>query len=149
MNMEELIKIKLLNNDAIVPTYGSRNAAGADLYTNIKEKVIVKPNETYFFPTGIAFEMPEGMMGLLFARSGLGCKHGLAPANKVGVIDSDYRGEIIVALHNHSKKEEEINPGDRIAQIVFMPYIKGIFEINDELNTTIRGNGGFGSTGNK
>lgn len=146
--MENIIKIKILSDDATIPTYGSAYAAGADLYTNIKEKVIVNPGETYFFPTGISLEIPNGLVGLLYARSGLGCKSGLAPANKVGVIDSDYRGEIIVALHNHSNEKREINPKDRIAQIVFTPYIKGIFEIQENLNDTNRGDNGFGSTGN-
>ena len=145
--MEELIKIKLLNDDAIIPTYGSNYAAGADLYTNIKEKVTIEPGDTYFFPTGIALEIPIGYVGLIYARSGLGCKSGLAPSNKVGVIDSDYRGEIVIALHNHSKEKREINPKDRIAQIVFTPYVKGIFEVNETLNDTSRGEGGFGSTG--
>ena len=145
--MEEIIKIKKLDEKAQIPTYGSNEAAGADLYTNIQDKITLKPGETYFFPTGISLEIPIGMMGLIFARSGLGCKSGLAPANKVGVIDSDYRGEIIVALHNHSKEERVINPNDRIAQIVFMPYVKGVFEIKDELEESNRDKGGFGSTG--
>lgn len=145
--MENNIKIKLLSNDAIVPTYASTQAAGADLYTNIKEKVFINPGETYFFTTGLALEIPKGLVGLVFARSGLSCKNGLAPANKVGVIDSDYRGEIIVALHNHSLKKYEIKPHDRIAQIMFIPYVKGNFELCEELNDTNRGTGGFGSTG--
>ena len=146
---EEKVKIKLLNETAKVPTYGSDYAAGADLYANISEKIVIKPHETVFINTGISLEIPEGLAGFIFARSGLGCKKGLAPSNKVGVIDSDYRGEVVVALHNHSEMEHEINPDDRIAQIVFMPYVKGIFEVSDELLDSKRGKGGFGSTGNK
>ncbi len=140
------INIKLLDDKAIVPTYGSLNAAGADLYACISEKIIIKPKETKFIKTGISLEIPEELVGLIYARSSLGCKKGLAPSNKVGVIDSDYRGEIIVALHNHSTENQEINPQERIAQIVFTPYVKGIFCQTDNLSTTERGNGGFGST---
>ncbi len=143
------IEIKLLNDNAIIPTYGSEYSAGADLYANIKDKIAIKPHETVFINTGISLAIPEGFAGFIFARSGLGCKKGLAPSNKVGVIDSDYRGEIIVALHNHSEETHEINPNDRIAQIVFMPYVKGLFEVVENLDDTTRGNGGFGSTGSK
>ena len=146
---EEKINIKLLNDDAIIPTYGSNFAAGADLYANIKEDEIINPSETKFIKTGISLEIPDGLVGLIYPRSGLSCKEGLAPANKVGVIDSDYRGEIIVALHNHSKEIRTITPNERIAQIVFTPYIKGIFNIVKDLSDTKRGNGGFGSTGKK
>ena len=146
---EEKINIKLLNDDAIIPTYGSNFAAGADLYANIKEDEIINPSETKFIKTGISLEIPEGLVGLIYPRSGLSCKEGLAPANKVGVIDSDYRGEIIVALHNHSKEIRTITPNERIAQIVFTPYIKGNFNIVKDLSDTKRGNGGFGSTGKK
>ena len=145
----ENINIKLLNDKAIVPTYGSEFAAGADLYANIDEDVTINPGETNFIGTGISLEIPEGLVGLVYARSGLSCKQGLAPANKVGVIDSDYRGEIKVALHNHSKEAKVVCPNDRIAQIVFAPYIKGIFNVTNELNDTIRGEGGFGSTGSR
>ena len=145
MNIEN-INIKLLNDKAIVPTYGSTYSAGADLYACIEETIIIKPNETAFINTGLSFEIPTGFVGLVYARSSLGCKKGLAPSNKVGVIDSDYRGELIVALHNHSNETHEIKPNDRIAQIVFTPYLKANFCITDELNDTIRGNGGFGST---
>lgn len=145
MNIEN-INIKLLNDKAIVPTYGSTYSAGADLYACIEETIIIKPNETAFINTGLSFEIPTGFVGLVYARSSLGCKKGLAPSNKVGVIDSDYRGELIVALHNHSNEIHEIKPNDRIAQIVFTPYLKANFCITDELNDTIRGNGGFGST---
>ena len=146
---EEKINIKLLNDDAIIPTYGSNFAAGADLYANIKEDEIINPSETKFIKTGISLEIPDGLVGLIYPRSGLSCKEGLAPANKVGVIDSDYRGEIIVALHNHSKEIRTITPNERIAQIVFTPYIKGNFNIVKDLSDTKRGNGGFGSTGKK
>ena len=146
---EEKINIKLLNDDAIIPTYGSNFAAGADLYANIKEDEIINPSETKFIKTGISLEIPEGLVGIIYPRSGLSCKEGLAPANKVGVIDSDYRGEIIVALHNHSKEIRTITPNERIAQIVFTPYIKGNFNIVKDLSDTKRGNGGFGSTGKK
>lgn len=142
----ENINIKLLNENAIVPTYGSTYSAGADLYACINEKIIIKPRETKFINTGISFEIPTGFVGLIYARSSLGCKKGLAPSNKVGVIDSDYRGELIVALHNHSNEQHEINPNDRIAQIVFTPYLKGSFNIVNDLNDTERGTGGFGST---
>lgn len=146
---EEKINIKKLNDKAIIPTYGSEFAAGADLYACIDETLTIEPNETNFIPTGLSFEIPEGLVGLVYARSGLACKKGLAPANKVGVIDSDYRGEVMVALHNHSKEAKNIEPNERIAQIVFAPYIKGIFNIVDNLNDTVRGEGGFGSTGTK
>lgn len=146
---EEKINIKKLNDTAIIPTYGSIDAAGADLYANIINNETILPHETKFIKTGIAISIPKGLVGLLFARSGLASKRGLAPANKVGVIDSDYRGEIIVTLHNHSDIEQVIEPNERIAQIVFIPYIKGNFNIVDNLDDTIRGDGGFGSTGQK
>lgn len=146
---EERINIKKLNDTAIIPTYGSIDAAGADLYANIIDSETILPHETKFIKTGIAISIPKGLVGLLFARSGLASKRGLAPANKVGVIDSDYRGEIIVALHNHSDIEQVIEPNERIAQIAFIPYIKGNFNIVDNLDDTIRGDGGFGSTGQK
>lgn len=145
MNIQD-INLKLLKENAIVPTYGSTYSAGADLYAAIDEEITIKPNETAFIGTGIAFEIPNGFVGLVYARSSLGCKRGLAPSNKVGVIDSDYRGELIVALHNHSQETHVINPNDRIAQIVFTPYLKGKFQVVDDLNDTTRGNGGFGST---
>lgn len=145
MNIQD-INLKLLKENAIVPTYGSTYSAGADLYAAIDEEITIKPNETAFIGTGIAFEIPNGFVGLVYARSSLGCKKGLAPSNKVGVIDSDYRGELIVALHNHSQETHVINPNDRIAQIVFTPYLKGNFQVVDDLNDTTRGNGGFGST---
>lgn len=140
------VKIEKLNDKAIIPTYGSECAAGADLYACLDEPIVIKKNETVFVPTGISMEIPDGLCGLLFARSGLASKKGLAPANKVGVVDSDYRGEVIVALHNHSKEDYELQNGERIAQMVFAPYFKGIFK-EEKLTETKRGSGGFGSTG--
>lgn len=146
---EEKIEIKLLNDKAILPTYGSIDAAGADLYANISEAETFAPGETKLIKTGVSMAIPKGLVGLVFARSGLASKRGLAPANKVGVIDADYRGEIMVALHNHSNIEQTIEINERIAQIAFVPYIKGNFEVVDDLEKTIRGAGGFGSTGTK
>ncbi len=146
---EENVCIKLLNEKAILPTYGSIDAAGADLYANIETTETIEPGETKLIKTGVAMAIPKGLVGLVFARSGLASKRGLAPANKVGVIDADYRGEIMVALHNHSNIPQSIEVNERIAQIAFVPYIKGNFEIVDDLEETIRGAGGFGSTGTK
>lgn len=146
---EEKVCIKLLDEKAIMPTYGSIDAAGADLYANIKETETFMPHETKLIKTGVAMAIPKGLVGLVFARSGLASKRHLAPANKVGVIDADYRGEIMVALHNHSDMEQMIEPNERIAQIAFVPYIKGNFEIVDNLEETVRGEGGFGSTGTR
>ena len=143
------VNIKKLNPDAIIPTYGTDYAAGADLYACLTEVVTVQPGQTYLVKTGIALEIPDGFAGLIYARSGLATKRGLAPANKVGVIDSDYRGEIMVSLHNHSNKPETIEPGERIAQLIITPYVQAIFNEVDELSDTIRGEGGFGSTGSK
>ena len=143
------MKIKLLNENAIIPTYGTENAAGADLYSSSLEQISFNPHETKMIPTGIALEIPNGYVGLIYARSSVGTKRGLAPANKVGVIDSDYRGEIFVALHNHSEQIQTIEPKERIAQIVITPYIKETFEVVDSLKDTERGTGGFGSTGTK
>ncbi len=143
------IKVKKLKKNAKIPTYGSDFAAGADLYATLDEEMKIAPNETKFVPTGLAFEIPEGLGGFIYARSGLSCKQGLAPANKVGVIDSDYRGEIMVALHNHSKEERVVQNGDRVAQIVFAPYLKGEFVEVENLEDSVRGAGGFGSTGKK
>ncbi len=146
---EEKVCIKLLNENATLPTYGSVDAAGADLYACIEEPEIILPHETKLIKTGIAMAIPKGLMGLVFARSGLASKRSLAPANKVGVVDADYRGEIMVALHNHSNTEQTIEARERIAQMVFVPYVKGLFEVVDELDETTRGAGGFGSTGTK
>jgi len=147
--MQYNLKIKKLRENAIVPTYGSDFAAGADLYASLDEAMTIEPGETKFIPTGFAFEIPEGYAGFVHARSGLASKRGLAPANKVGVIDSDYRGEIMVALHNHGTVEQTIESGERIAQIVFTPYVAADFDVVEELDDTARGAGGFGSTGSK
>lgn len=143
------VRLKKLNENAIIPTYGSEFSAGADLYACIDNDIVIKPGETAFIPTGLAMELCEGYVALIYARSGLACKRGLAPANKVGVIDCDYRGEIKVALHNHSDKAQAVGVGERIAQMVVTPYIKCDFEEADELSDTVRGEGGFGSTGRK
>ena len=143
----EKIKVKRLRERAVIPTYGSAEAAGADLYACLEGKITIAPGETAFVPTGIAMEIPTGCAGLVFARSSLGTKRGLAPANKVGVIDSDYRGEFFVALHNHGKLPQEIEHGERIAQLLIVPvYTPGFTEVTD-LSDTKRGSGGFGSTG--
>ena len=141
------INIKKISPNAIIPTYGSVDAAGADLYACIDADVTIAPGETYLVKTGLSMEIPVGFAGLIYARSGLSTKKGLAPANKVGVIDSDYRGEIMVALYNQSDKPQTIEPGERIAQMVITPFIQGIFNEVDELSDTVRGEGGFGSTG--
>lgn len=143
------INIKKLNPNATIPTYGSEYAAGADLYACIEDALTIAPGETVLVKTGLAMELPIGYAGLIYARSGLASKRGLAPANKVGVIDSDYRGEVMVALHNHSSIDQTIEPNERIAQLVITPYIKGIFSETDDLSYTVRGEGGFGSTGKK
>ena len=143
------MNIKKLNPNATVPTYGSAYAAGADLYACEEGEVTIAPGETKLVHTGIAMEIPEGLVGLIYARSGLASKRGLAPANKVGVIDSDYRGEVMVALHNHSNAPQTVTAGERIAQIVFAPYYAAEFTVVDELSDTVRGAGGFGSTGTK
>ena len=141
------IPVKILKEGALLPTYGSAQAAGADLYACLQEAVTVEPGKTAFIPTGIAMEVPVGCAGLIYARSGLACKRGLAPANKVGVIDSDYRGEIMVALHNHGDQPQTIGHGERIAQMVITPVLTPAYEIVADLNDTDRGIGGFGSTG--
>ncbi len=141
------IKVKKLGAGAKLPAYGSLSAAGADLYAFEEEPVVIPAGETRFVHTGIAIELPEGTVGLVYARSGLACKQDLAPANKVGVIDSDYRGEIMVALHNHGSKARTVRGGDRIAQLVVAPYYTAIFEESEALSDTDRGQGGFGSTG--
>ena len=141
------IKVKKLRTNALLPTYGSAEAAGADLYACIDESVTIAPGSTVFIPTGLAMEIPKGYAGLIYARSGLACKKGLAPANKVGVIDSDYRGEFMVALHNHGDETQTVNPGDRIAQLVITPVLTPPYEECTELSDTVRSSGGFGSTG--
>ncbi len=143
------VQIKKLDPKATIPTYGSQYAAGADLYACLAEPVLLAPGETKLIPTGLALEIPEGYAGLIYARSGLASKKGLAPANKVGVVDADYRGEVMVALHNHSLAAAEVEPGERIAQMVITPFITAAFTEVDELSETVRGAGGFGSTGKK
>ena len=141
------VNIKKLNENAVIPTYGSEFSAGADLYACSDAPIVIEAGKTVLVHTGIAMEIPVGYVGLVFARSGLASKKGLAPANKVGVIDSDYRGEIMVALHNHGTIPQTISDGERIAQIVFAPYYAAEFSVVDELDDTTRGAGGFGSTG--
>lgn len=145
--MKQIVNLKKLRPDAVIPTYGTEFAAGADLYACMDEDVEIKPGETQFIHTGIALEIPEGLVGLVYARSGMACKKGAAPANKVGVIDSDYRGEIMVALFNHSKNPVTVSKGERIAQLVLTPYITADFTETDCLEESARGAGGFGSTG--
>ena len=136
-----------LNENAVKPTYGSQFAAGADLYACEGKEVTIEAGETKLVHTGLALEIPEGYAGLIYARSGIASKRGLAPANKVGVIDSDYRGEIMVALHNHSAMAQTIADKERIAQLVIAPFLSVEFNETDELSDTVRGEGGFGSTG--
>ena len=147
--MKTKIEIKKLDSRAIIPAYGTEFSAGADIYAICDEKTVINPGETCLMHTGLAFAIPEGLVGLVFARSGMATKRGLAPANKVGVIDSDYRGELMVALHNHGNNPQTVENGERIAQICFTPYYTAEFCLVDELETTIRGEGGFGSTGTK
>ncbi len=141
------VNVKKLSENAKLPAYGSEYAAGADLYA--AEPVCIAPGETAFVHTGIAVELPAGTVGLVYARSGLACKQDLAPANKVGVIDCDYRGEVMVALHNHGRETRSVERGDRIAQLVIAPYYTAQFAEAEELSETVRGAGGFGSTGSK
>ena len=141
------VRVKKLRQDAKLPTYGSIGAAGADLYAWLEESVTLQPGETVFITTGLSMEIPEGYVGLIYARSGLACKKGLAPANKVGVIDCDYRGEFIVALHNHGNCAQTVCHGDRIAQLVITPIIAPSFVEVDSLSDSARSFGGFGSTG--
>lgn len=141
------IAVKKLRQSAKLPTFGSKEAAGADLYACLEECVTIEPGGTAFIPTGLAMELPQGYVGLIYARSGLACKRGLAPANKVGVIDSDYRGEFIVALHNHGAQPQTISDGERIAQLVVVPILLPEYVETATLSDTQRGQGGFGSTG--
>ena len=141
------VSVKKLRPGAKLPTYGSEEAAGADLYACLTEAVTIQPGKTAFIPTGIAMELPKGYAGLVYARSGLACKKDLAPANKVGVIDSDYRGEFMVALHNHGEESRTIEDGERIAQLVVTPVLSPCFIESDSLSDSQRGAGGFGSTG--
>ena len=141
------ISVKKIKDTAIVPTYGSQEAAGADLYACLDADVEIKPGCSAFIPTGLAMEIPKGYAGLIYARSGMACKRGLAPANKVGVIDSDYRGEFIVVLHNHGLETQTVKHGERIAQLVITPVLTPAFTVVDDLTSTERATGGFGSTG--
>ena len=143
----EPIRVKVLRPGATLPTYGSVEAAGADLYACLEADVVVAPGQTVFVPTGLAMELPKGTVGLIYARSGMACKRGLAPANKVGVIDSDYRGEFIVALHNHGDSPQTVGHGDRIAQLVITPVFTPGFCQVESLADTGRAEGGFGSPG--
>lgn len=143
------IKFIKLDDNATVPSYGTEFSAGADLYALPGQEIVLNPNETTLVHTGIAMEIPEGYAGFVFARSGIATKRGLAPANKVGVIDSDYRGEIMVALHNHSDKTQKVEDNERVAQLVIMPYLRAEFTEAETLEDTKRASGGFGSTGTK
>ena len=143
----EKIRVKRLKENAIMPTYGSAEAAGADLYACLTAPMTIQPGESVFIPTGLAMELPVGFAGLIYARSGLACKRGLAPANKVGVVDSDYRGEFMIVLHNHGETAQTIEHGERIAQLVITPVFTPGFTEVDELSDTERSGGGFGSTG--
>ena len=143
------VNIKKVRENASVPVYGSEGAAGADLKACLDGQITIEPGKTVMIPTGLAAEVPEGYAGLIYARSGMAVKRGLAPANKVGVIDSDYRGEIMIPLHNHSEEAAIISHGERIAQIIFTPYLKAEFVEKQELGDTLRGDGGFGSTGSR
>ncbi len=144
----DAIAVKILRQGAKLPTYGSAEAAGADLYACLEMPVTLEPGATAFIPTGIALEVPRGCAGLIYARSGMACKRGLAPANKVGVVDSDYRGEILVALHNHGQAAQTVEHGERIAQFVITPVLTPRYEEAESLSETARNAGGFGSTGN-
>lgn len=143
----EAIRVKKLRPGATLPAYGSLGAAGADLTACLDTPVTIEPGQTTFIPTGIALEVPANCAGLIYARSGMACKQGLAPANKVGVIDSDYRGEILVALHNHGCQSRVIESGQRIAQLLITPVLTPAYEEVPELSDTLRDAGGFGSTG--
>lgn len=143
------IRIKKLNENAVAPTYGTEFSAGADLYALPGGEIVIPAHKTVMIHTGLAMEIPEGYAGLIFARSGLASKRGLAPANKVGVVDPDYRGEFMVALHNHTDEDKTVLGGERVAQLVIVPFITADFEEVKELSDTLRGEGGFGSTGTK
>lgn len=143
----EAIRVKKLREGALLPTYGTAQAAGADLYACLEAPLTIAPGETAWVTTGLALEVPEGCAGLVYARSGLATKRGLAPANKVGVIDSDYRGEITVVLYNHGSEAQSISSGERIAQLIITPVLTPAYTETDRLTETLRGTGGFGSTG--
>ena len=143
----EAIRVKIMREGARLPAYGSTEAAGADLHACLEVPLTIEPGQTVFVPTGIALEVPKHCAGLVYARSGLACKRGLAPANKVGVIDSDYRGEIFVVLFNHGSVAQTIENGERIAQLIITPVLQPAYEMAQDLSDTSRGEGGFGSTG--
>ena len=143
----DAIRVKKLREGAKLPTYGSAEAAGADLYACLESDVVIAPGESAFIPTGLAMEIPKNCAGLIYARSGLACKRGLAPANKVGVVDSDYRGEFMVVLHNHGREAQSVSNGERIAQLVITPVLTPGYTEVEELDDTERAAGGFGSTG--
>lgn len=145
--MTASVSVKRLDPRSRLPVYGSPDAAGADLYALTDGPVSIAPGETVLIHTGLALAIPRGYVGLIYARSGLASRQGLAPANKVGVIDADYRGELMVSLHNHSGETRTVGDGDRIAQLVIAPYLTADFVQEDELDDTARGSGGFGSTG--
>ena len=147
--MSTPVAVKKLREGAKLPTYGSEFAAGADLYACLDTPVTIEPHETLLIPTGLAMELPVGWAGLVYARSGLATKRNLAPANKVGVIDCDYRGEVMVSLHNHGTVAQTVEHGERIAQLVIAPYLTAQFFETETLSDTVRGEGGFGSTGTK
>lgn len=147
--MESIINIKKLDEKSVIPKYGTEYSAGVDLYSVSDSDIVIKAHETVLIKTGLAMEIPEGYGGFIFARSGLATKKGLAPANKVGVVDADYRGEIMVALHNHTNEDQTIEAHERIAQMVFLPFLRANFNEVEELSETVRGTGGFGSTGKK
>lgn len=147
--MTQTVRYQKLDERAVAPAYGSAAAAGADLYAVLDAPLTVAAGETVLVHTGLAVEIPAGFVGLVCARSGLATKRGLAPANKVGVIDADYRGEIMVALHNHGTAAQTIEQGERVAQLVLVPYLTAAYEEADSLTDTVRGAGGFGSTGTK
>ena len=143
------INVKKLIPTAKLPTRGSEYAAGYDLYAALEETVVIAPHQTVMVSTGLAMEIPEGYFGAIFARSGLASKEGLRPANCVGVVDADYRGPFMIAVHNDSETERKVEPEERIAQLVVMPFLPVEFNSVDELAETVRGEGGFGSTGKK
>ncbi len=143
------VRIKKLDERAKLPTYGTEYSAGADLYSMQGDDITIQPHTTEMVHLGFAIEIPEGYAGLVFARSGLASKRGVAPANKVGVVDSDYRGECMVALHNHTESPVTVEGGERIAQLCIVPFLKADYEFSETLSETARGGGGFGSTGTK
>lgn len=145
--MKQTVRLKKLREEPLFQLIGTEFAAGADLYACMDKDITINPGCTEFIHTGIALEIPTGLVGLIYARSGMACKRGLAPANKVGVIDSDYRGEIMVALYNHSGEAVTVSKGERIAQLVLAPFITADFTEADSLEDSVRGEGGFGSTG--